>query len=122
MDPALQLTFPPAFYCSPCMNTSVGPKEQEYNETLERAKKIYIFHSANPHPRSLVKLGKKPISATGSRDRDETYLRLGYQAAQQGFNAVVEVEVERVRRPRNIWTGKGMPAHIDAQKQLRFED
>ena len=121
LDPQLQLDFPPTFYCAPCMNETVAPKEAQYNETLERAKKVYIFHLGNPHPRSLVKLGQRPLSTTGSRDRDETYLRLGYQAAQKGFNAVVEVEVAR-GRPRNIWTGTGMPAHIDAQKQARFED
>jgi hypothetical protein len=84
------------------------------------AKTVHIFFDTSPLPRSLIKKAREGISVPACKDRDETFMRLGFRALERGFNAVVEVEVDR-KRARHIWEGCGIPANIDLAKQARFE-
>ena len=61
------------------------------------------------------------MKLSNCRDRDETILRMGFRAAEQGYNSVVEVVVERIAQKRNFWQGTGTPAHIDAAKHARWD-
>jgi hypothetical protein len=107
-------------YCSPCYGEKVEPALIAYEAILTKARKIFIFFDTSPLPRSLIKKSNKGISIARCQDRDETFLRLGFKAAEKGFNAVVEVVVERTRL-KNTWEGKGVPANINEAKQARFE-
>lgn len=106
------------FYCAPCFHERLEPEMARYQEVLARARAVFIFSQASP--RTMLKKSNKGISVPQCKDRDETYLRLGFRAAEQGFNAVVETVVERTRQ-RNIWRGEGIPARIDTARQERFE-
>jgi hypothetical protein len=107
-------------YCPSCMGETIEPALAAYEELLARARKVFIFFDTSPLPRSLIKKSNKGISINSCKDRDETFLRMGFRAAERGFNAVVEVVVERTRF-KNTWEGKGVPAHINEAKQARFE-
>ena len=107
-------------YCPPCFEETLRPALDRYEAMMEQAKRVYIFFATSPLPFSLVKKANKGIKINACRDRDETFLRLGFRAVEQGYNGVVQVEVER-GQPRNIWNGRGIPAHIDAAKQARNE-
>lgn len=107
-------------YCAACYSTKIEPALEAYNQILERARKIFIFFDTSPLPRSLIKKSNKGIAIAKCKDRDETFLRMGFRAAEKGFNAVVEVVVERTRF-KNTWEGKGVPANINEAKQARYE-
>lgn len=108
-------------YCPECFDERIQPQVEKYAELMERAKHIYIFFSTSKNPHTLIKKSNKPLRLSNCRDRDETILRLGFRAAEQGYNAVVEVEVERIQNQRNFWEGRGVPAHIDAAKHARWD-
>jgi hypothetical protein len=115
------LEFQQVHFCSPCFDAKLEPELLSYAATLEKARKVFVFHEGNAKPRSLIKMHNKGISVSRCLDHDETYLRLGFKAAEKGFNAVVHAHVER-GSPRKFWQGKGIPAHINEKQQLRFED
>lgn len=106
-------------YCPSCYDEKISPELTSYEEVLERARTVYIFFDSQPKPRTLIKRSNKKISVFDCKDRDETFLRLGFRAAEQGFNAVIEVEVERTRVGHR-WEGSGTPANVDAKRQENF--
>jgi hypothetical protein len=108
-------------YCPECYEERMAPQIEKYEQLLERAKSIYIFFDTSSHPHTLKKISNKPMKLSSSRDRDETILRMGFRAAEQGYNAVVEVVVERITNQRNFWQGTGTPANIDAAKHARWD-
>lgn len=115
------LEFTQGHYCAPCYGEKLEPALANYAEILEKARKVFIFHADNPLPRSLIKKSNKGISVPQCLDKDETYLRLGFRAVEKGFNAVVEVKVER-STPRKFWSGQGTPAHVNEKQQSRYEN
>lgn len=107
-------------YCNGCFVEKIEPEMAAYNVIMEKAKTTYIFFDTSPLPRSLIKKYNKSIAIQNCKDRDETFMRLGFRSAEKGFNAVVEVVVERTRHKR-VWEGRGIPAHINPEKQKRYE-
>jgi hypothetical protein len=60
-------------------------------------------------------------------DRDEAILRLAFLAAEEGFNAILDVNVksEKVRNEgwqKMRWSGSGLPVGVDAAKIERDFD
>jgi len=93
----------------------------KYEETLEKAKSIYIFFTTQRKEIPLIRKSKEIYKIDACEDRDETILRLAYKAAAAGFNAVVNTEVlhEKKRNhayQKTIWRGTGSPAMIDESK------
>ena len=107
-------------YCHACFESHLKPEIEKYQQTLEKAHAVYIFFESKPTPRTLLKKANKGISVNKCLDKDQTFLRLGFLAAEKGYNAVTNASVERTL-PRKLWKGKGIPALIDAKKQERFE-
>jgi hypothetical protein len=119
--PELQLTH----YCSFCHGEKIEPKLEEYREVLERARQVYFFFDTRKKPVPVLKRSRDAIEVARCADRDETILRLGFLAAFQGFNAVVDAEVvgDKVRNrayQTTAWRGRGWPAQVDAEKFERL--
>ena len=111
-------------YCPTCYGAHVEPALEKYNEVLGRAREAYFFFTSQRKPIPILKKAKEGIQVASCMDRDETILRLGFLAASQGYNAVIEAEVtsEKVRNEgyqKSVWKGKGIPANVDVAKLER---
>lgn len=115
--PALRHTY----YCDGCFAEHVEPFRDDYEATCELARNINIFFK---HSKSLFKVRRRAthgVEIQGGVDRDETILRMAFQAARLGFNALTEVEVEsaKIRHAgwqKSTWTGRGWPAEVHSHE------
>lgn len=103
-------------YCNPCYHKIVLPALESYEDTMNRAKSIYIFEKKITHI-PLISRSKQKLTVENCDDRDETILRLAFQAAQLSFNAVVKIELvyEKIRidgYQTTRWSATGYPANI----------
>ncbi len=91
---------------------------------MEQAREAYIFFTTQKNPPPVVSKSKERLQVSECIDRDETILRLAFQAVRLGFNAVLETHVvaEKVRNAgyqKSAWRGTGVPAMVDADKLER---
>ncbi len=108
-------------YCGSCFDSIVAPELDAYHQTMEQAKNAFVFFTTQKKETPLIKKSKEVFKVVNCLDRDETILRLAFFAAQNDYNAIIEVEVssEKLRNgayQTSRWSGKGIPAQIDGQK------
>lgn len=111
-------------YCAFCYDAHVAPALEKYTEVLERARGLYFFFTTQKKQYPLVRKARQKVVVEACNDRDETILRLGFLAAELGFNAIIEGEVtaKKVRNEgyqKSVWHGVGTPAQVDAEKLAR---
>lgn len=111
-------------YCGQCFDEFVQPKLNEVEEALDRAKQVLVYFTTQRKSIPLIKRSKEALRVDDCADRDETILRLGFFAAQQKFNAIVDVDVvaEKFREGKGSyqtvrWRGVGYGAQVDARRQ-----
>jgi len=114
-------------YCANCFEAHVQAALEAYNETMEQARKIYVFFTTQRRALPILKKAKLVESVTNCEDRDETILRLAFFAAQEGYNALIETDVTSTKirnggHQKTIWKGSGIPAQVDAEKLERHND
>lgn len=113
-------------YCSRCYDEQVVPRLEQYNETLAKAKEVHYWPRTFRGNIPILKKGRTEIEVASGNDRDETLLRLGFLAAEQGFNALVHGEIKS-KKIRNFgyqkmeWSGSARPVIIDVEKLERQE-
>ena len=108
-------------YCQTCHAQTVEPELEKYQAMLALAREVFFFFSTRKKTFLIDKKAREEIFVKDCVDRNETILRLGFKAAQLGFNAVVDAEVEwdKVRDhafQKTLWKGRGTPAQVDAEK------
>jgi uncharacterized protein YbjQ (UPF0145 family) len=114
-----------AYYCGPCYDEHVEPVKTAYDASLERAKDVNVLYKGSKSTVRYEKKADRETTVSGSPDRDETILRLAFEAARAGYNAVVDVEIssEKVRNhgwQTSSWTGRGTPAEIRSHQLSRL--
>mgnify|MGYP003350946860 CR=1 FL=1 len=112
-------------YCQHCWQQHVEPAQADYEQKMADAREVYIFFTTQKRPVPLISREKDKIRVQECGDRDETILRLAFQAVELGCNAVVETQVdhEKVRNAgwqKTAWRGEGFPARVDAEKLERY--
>jgi hypothetical protein len=109
-------------FCGRCWDAEMAPKLEAYRETLETAKQVFVFFTTQKKAIPLIRKSKVPVKVDACADRDETILRLAYDAAKDGYNAVVDVEVNAKKvndggsNKSAVWKGTGVPALVDEAK------
>ncbi len=108
-------------YCRFCYDEKVEPEVVRYAENLEKANESFIFFKTQRKEIPLIKKSKEIMRVVDCDDRDETILRMAFIAAEKGFNAVIDVEVQhqKIRNHQHHthrWSGTGSPAMIDENK------
>jgi hypothetical protein len=108
-------------YCLFCYSTHIQPAIRTYNQTMKRAKDIIIIDKPSRKPLPILDRSVEPLLVDGCPDREETVLRLGFMAAERGYNAVIKANIayKKVRNAgyqKMIWQGTGFPANLDAPK------
>lgn len=105
-------------YCANCYSAKVEPALAAYNEVMERAQGVFVFFTTQKKYFKLLSRSRELLEVKECADRDEAILRLAFQAAEKGFNAVIEVEATS-KKERNAghqkysWKCKGYPAQVD---------
>lgn len=108
-------------YCVPCFDEKVTQELDKYNETLEKAKNVYVFTKAQSKETRLIKRKAQSIKVENCSDEDDATMRLAFQAAENGFNAIVDVHLTSKKVINNsyqstAWMGTAIPAHVDADR------
>ncbi len=108
-----------------CFDSEVQPALENYRELIEQARSVFIFFTTQKKAIPLIKKSKEKVVVEACDDRDETILRLAFQAAQQGYNAVIETEVvaQKIRNEgyqKSVWRGVGVPAQVNAERMERY--
>jgi len=108
-------------YCPPCFITKIGPTLDAYNDAVQRAKDVLVFYRSRGDETRVVRSAEKPYKVTGCSDQPSTLLKLAFKAAQNDFNALLDVTFQS-HKIRNggyqtlRWDGVGIPAKVDAAK------
>ncbi|MCM2277349.1 MAG: hypothetical protein NDJ89_04680 [Oligoflexia bacterium] len=108
-------------YCQQCYALHVEPALVIYRELMERARETYFFFETQKRALPVLRRSKELLRVENCGDRDETILRLAFQAVEKGFNSVIEAEVvsEKIRNGGHQtmrWRGKGFPAEMDVER------
>lgn len=107
-----------AVYCHSCFAENVIPAEAAYDQDVERAKQVLIFYKNEHKETRFVKRLEDPVTVKACVDREETILRLAFQAVIKGYNAVLDVDLfsEKIRTgayQTKMWHAAGVPAQVD---------
>ena len=113
-------------YCPRCHDEVVAPALAKYNETLARAKNVNYWPRAYRGHIPILKKAREEISVASGRDRDDILLKMGFIAAEMGFNGLVRGElVSRKVRDEGYqkmeWSGRATPCNVDEEKLERNE-
>lgn len=105
-----------AVYCGACHQEKVSPALEAYSETIERSKDVSIFYKQDKYI-PLIRKGKFQINVKGCKDKKETLLRMAFFAVEEGYNAVIEVDLVATKIKINgyqthHWSGSGFPADV----------
>lgn len=109
-------------FCGACFDREMAPRIETYAAVMEEAKQVFIFFKTQRKHIPLIRKSKIKVTVEKCLDRDETILRLAYFAAKDGFNAVIDVEVDckKIRMEGSsksaLWHGSGFPALVDGAK------
>jgi uncharacterized protein YbjQ (UPF0145 family) len=111
-------------YCTFCYNSKVEPEIEHYNQVKERAKSVFVFFKHQGKLTRLMTRSHHTVTVKDCADREETLMRLAFQAAQANFNAVIDIDLvsEKVRMDAyqtSKWHAVGIPANINPDRYNR---
>ncbi len=84
LQPRLPEELSHIYYCFPCFEQHVVPAQEKYEGILGQAKEVLFFFQTQRKPIPLISKGNVQLQVAACVDRDETILRLGFMAAEQG--------------------------------------
>jgi hypothetical protein len=123
-QPELAEKFTHSTYCPQCYDQHIAPAAAKYDDTMEKAKDILVYEKSQGKETRLLSRTAKPVRVESCADRDETLLRLAFQAALAGYNGIIDVDIkhEKVRDgayQTTNWSGTGIPTNIEGRRLVR---
>lgn len=111
-------------YCPSCFDQNVAPELERYNQDIERAKEIAVYDKSQSKETRNFKRYDVTYTVQECADREETLLRLAFQAVRGGFNALIEVDItsKKVRNQayqKQIYSGTASPAKVSEGKRWK---
>lgn len=111
-------------FCSTCYTEKVSPELAQYEALVEAAKNILVFEITQGKETRLMKRKEAKVTVTDCPDRNETMLRLAFQAAEKGFNAIIDVDIKpkKVKEGKyqhTIYSGTAIPANVTDNKLVK---
>jgi len=119
--PSIPLELSHGSYCGRCLDQTVSPQIVKYDELVARARNVAVYEKKQGKETRLLKRLELPVTVTHCSDYEEAILRLAVQAAQAGYNGLVDLEL-KAKKLRNagyqkkVWSGSAVPVHIDPAK------
>ncbi|MCC2677947.1 MAG: hypothetical protein K0R29_523 [Pseudobdellovibrio sp.] len=91
---------------------------------METAKNILVFEISQGKETRLIKRKEAKLVVEECPDRDETMLRLAFQAAEKGFNAIIDVDIKskKVKEGKyqhTMYSGTAIPANVTDNKLVK---
>jgi len=113
-------------YCQICFDIHVAPARENYNEILERAKNVSVITTSYKGHVPVLKKSRVNVAFENCNDREDLIMKLAFQAAAEGFNALIQCDLvrEKLRNygyQKSTWKGGGTPATVDQQMLARNE-
>lgn len=107
-----------SIYCSSCFDNTVSAPLAEYEETMEKAKDIYIFSKSQTKLTAFLKRKEEPYKVENCEDENEAILRMSFFAVQGNFNALVDIQLTSHKvihgsHKKTMWAGTAIPITID---------
>jgi hypothetical protein len=108
-------------YCCDCYQGEVADALALYEENAAKAREAFVFFTSQKKGIPLIRKANQSIQIKDNPDRDETILRLAYQAVLQGHNAIIDCEVKSEKQrhggwQKMRWSGTAVPATVDENK------
>lgn len=108
-------------FCPACFDSKVMPKLEAFREIMARARDVNVFYKSQSKESRFVRRTEKPVKVDDCPDKDEAVLRLAFRAAEAGFNALLDVDLDarkvfHGRWQSSVWFGSAVPARIDQKK------
>ena len=105
-------------YCFSCFGEVVQPAMHRYARTMAVARQILVIDKPRRMPLPVLKSSKQMLSVRKCADKEDALMRLAFQAADLGFNAIIKVEMkyEKVRMDgyqTTHWHATAYPADLD---------
>jgi uncharacterized protein YbjQ (UPF0145 family) len=115
------LTFPT--YCDVCFDEKVAGPLAEYEATMEKAREVIMFTKDQTKLTGHIKRKEDPVTVEDCEDEEETILRLAFQAAQLGYNCILDVNIKTRKiivgsHKKTIFSATAIPVNIDP-KEIR---
>lgn len=112
-------------YCYNCFDDHVATPLADYNETMEKAKDVYVFTKEMSKLTRLLKRVEPPYLVDNCEDKDEALLRLSFWAVQDKFNALVDVSFKSKKiivgsHKKAVWEATGVAMNVNP-KEIREE-
>lgn len=110
-------------YCDVCFDDKVAGPLAEYEATMEKAREVIMFTKDQTKLTGHIKRKEDPVTVEDCEDEEETILRLAFQAAQQGYNCILDVNVKTRKiivgsHKKTVFSATAIPVNIDP-KEIR---
>ncbi|UOF00658.1 hypothetical protein [Bdellovibrio reynosensis] len=108
-------------YCSPCYSSQVEPAIAKYDDMMKQAKNLEVYFKDQGKETRNFKRDVPSYKIPKCTDREETLLRLAFFAVEDGYNALIDVDL-RSEKIRNgsyqtlNWSGTALPANTKARR------
>jgi len=110
-----------SLYCENCWELNVVPAQIRYDELMAKAEQTFYVSKNYPGYVRIFRKHTKKVEVTDCRDRKEAQLRMAFQAAELGFNSIIEAEIDSKKarsneRSSTLWWASSLPADIDGER------
>lgn len=114
-----------SLYCPRCFDDKVAGPLAEYEAGVEKARQVAVFMKNESKRTRLFPRKETPVVVIDCLDEDETILRLAFLAAQDNYNAIIDVDLKSEKvisgsHKYTKWKGTAMPCNLE-ERQLRQE-
>lgn len=108
-------------YCPQCFDEKVSGPLADYEETLEKAREIFIFSKDQTKQTRLVQRKEAPYSVENCEDQEEAVMKMSFWAVKAGFNALVDLQYQHKKiivgsHKKTIWSATAIPVTIDPKR------
>lgn len=108
-------------YCVNCFDDKVAGPMSDYEATMEQAKEVMMFTKDQTKLTGHLKRKEDPVTVEDCEDQDEAILRLAFQAASQGHNCILDVNIKTRKiivgsHKKTIFSATAIPITIDPKE------
>lgn len=105
-------------YCGQCFDAEVAEPLQQYNETMEKAREVFVFTKDEAKLTRLLAKKAAPYHVENCEDEEEALLRMSFFAVEDGFNCLVNIVLDHKKiivgsHKKTIWSATATPENID---------
>lgn len=123
-NPAPELLHPR--YCFQCFDSVVRPALDEYEAKLAVAKEVFSVPKAYRGQLPLIDEAKEDIRVDDCKDPAEAVLKLGFLAADRGFNAIIRTRTLQKKLRNHAyqtsrWSAEARPANLNGDRLHAYD-